>query len=150
MTQFDLFAVAKRKAREAEACPECGLAGGHTDDPCPGRPTVAPPLPPLPTLAEAKQERDEAIEQADEAADEAWKRETLEALKGLATEVPSFRSDHIWQRVRTPREPRALAGVLRRAQKLGFIEPTGEFEPSVRRHAAPCRIWRSLLYRGAA
>lgn len=44
-------------------------------------------------------------------------------------------------------DARAWGLVMRRARKLGMIEPTGHFSPSENEscHATPRRVWRSLM-----
>lgn len=124
-------------------CAWCGYSSGGHAGGCLG----AAPVVVRPTLAEAVVEREEAIATADDAADEAWKARCAGVIRELALLLPSFTSDEVWDRVEKPREPRCLIGVLRRVAGEGVIEATGDFAPSRYRHAAPLKVWRSLVVR---
>lgn len=54
-----------------------------------------------------------------------------------------FTTDDLWPGLETPREPRALAVVLRAAQAKNIIAPTDRFVNSTRKraHAGPKRVW---------
>jgi len=41
---------------------------------------------------------------------------------------------------------RAMGGVMKVAQKIGLIEPTGETRPSKVGHKVPMQVWRSCIY----
>jgi hypothetical protein len=45
---------------------------------------------------------------------------------------------------------RALGPCMKSAQRLGYIEPTDRFRNTERasRHAAPIRLWASLIWTG--
>lgn len=100
--------------------------------------------------AAARADRDEAIARGLANADEAWILSALLVVRALARAFPEFTADDVWARVETPREPRALAGVLRRAAADGLIQASGTFRPSARRHAAPVMVWHSLIFGGTA
>mgnify|MGYP000072417831 FL=1 len=73
----------------------------------------------------------EAIEAAHEAADPTWLKATEKALDAiLAKPGAEFTTGDIWdaltkQGVKMPREPRALGGVMRQAQRNGKIVAAG-------------------------
>lgn len=102
------------------------------------------------TTAEAL--RDEAIERADRAADDEWKLAAAEAIRYVAERRAEFTTDAVWyvlerDGVEPPREPRAIAGVLRRVVAEGAIEATGRRVNSTlpRGHARPVMVYRSNL-----
>lgn len=94
--------------------------------------------------------RDAAIARVGESASEAWKRRALEAVQVIARRQPELIANDIWELVEKPEEPRATGAVMKQAQKRGWIAPTDRFRtvPSITRHAAPVRIWRSLIWEG--
>jgi hypothetical protein len=99
------------------------------------------------TLVEAVKERDEAVAKAFAAADEAWKNEAIKLVEEIALYAPAFTADDLWLNgLSKPREPRALGGVLTRCAANGIIEKSGQYLPSVRRHATPIPVWKSLVY----
>jgi len=103
------------------------------------------------TTAEAL--RDEGIERAYAAALEEWKRAAVEAIAEVARRRPEFTTDAVWtildrREVAPPREPRAIAGVLRAAEKAGVCEKTGRRVNSVlpRGHSRPVMVYRSKVH----
>jgi len=94
--------------------------------------------------------RDEGIEAAERHADADWKRDALAAVRAVAESHPTLMVDDVWASgLERPREGRAIAGVLRKAEGNGWIETTGMVRPSRQEHchANPRRVYRSLLYR---
>lgn len=96
--------------------------------------------------------RDEAIERADRAALDEWKDAAREAILDVAFRRAEFTTDAVWtvlerRGVEPPREPRAIAGVLRRCVADCLIEPTGCRVNSVlpRGHARPVMVYRSRI-----
>lgn len=102
----------------------------------------------------AAQLREIAIARADAAAKEQWKEDALAAVYICAELHKEFTTTTVWfwlskdHNFKMPAEPRAMGPVIRRAHKLGWIEPTDRFVNTNRasRHRAPVRIWRSLTY----
>ena len=102
------------------------------------------------SMDRAVQARDTAMGVVDENADAEWKDEALHAVYETAAVRPTFTADDVWERIPTwvwTHTPAALGPIMRRAAKKGWIEATDRFKNSARvsRHAAPIRIWRSLL-----
>lgn len=91
-----------------------------------------------------------AISQAGENAPAAWMAEAIGTVRLLAESQAKFTADDIWRLTGAPPEPRALGAVMRRAQRDGLAEATDQFVTSERRHGAPIRVWRSLLFGGRA
>lgn len=95
---------------------------------------------------------DEGERRATEAADEDWMQKALYAGEFCCQTMRTWTTDDIWKvlasrRVPKPREPKAMAGVVRELQKRGRCRPTDEFRAAsmVSRHSAPMRVWESLL-----
>jgi hypothetical protein len=87
----------------------------------------------------------------DAAEHDGWLETALAAVTALARERATFTADDVWNTgLKPPREPRALGAVLTILRRDGVVEPTGEFRPTVRRsrHAAPIRVWHSLIAAG--
>ena len=84
----------------------------------------------------------EAIEAAHEAADPTWLKATEKALDAiLAKPGAEFTTGDIWdaltkQGVKMPREPRALGGVMRQAQRDGCGVPHAPLRPCAERSGA--------------
>jgi len=100
--------------------------------------------------AASKAARDEAILRVDANADEEWKIAATQALYRVALEQSTLISNDLWRYVSKPREPRALGPLMQRGVSQGWIVATPDFKPcpSVTRHAAPARIWRSRIWVG--
>lgn len=100
-------------------------------------------------LQAARVARDEAIAQADAHALEEWKEQAYEAIEQIARKQPTVIANDLWSYVDRPREPRASGSVMQWAKKQGFIELTEKYcpVPSRMSHAAPVRVWRSLLWK---
>ena len=99
-------------------------------------------------IDQARDERDQGIDRAENNADLTWLAKAEAAVIGLAQVREFLTADLVWPVCGPTKEPRALAGVLRRLQGK-VIEPTGTYAQSTRRHASPVRVWRSLVYRAA-
>lgn len=98
----------------------------------------------------ARREQAAAIKRAEQAADEEWRYRALDALYHLALGNSEVIANDLWQHVEKPREPRATGALMKQAAKRGWIAPTDRFVtvPSITRHAAPVRVWRSLIWEG--
>ena len=99
---------------------------------------------------EAVKAQSAAIKRAEQAADAEWRYRALDALYHLALGQPDLIANDLWNHVEKPREPRATGALMKQAAKRGWIAPTERFVsvPSVSRHAAPVRVWRSLIWEG--
>jgi hypothetical protein len=69
--------------------------------------------------------RDEAIERAETHASPEWKADAYRAIEDLCVKRREFTSDDLWGVIEMPKEPRALGGVFRRAQKAGICRHGG-------------------------
>ena len=99
-----------------------------------------------PNLFDAIVERDEALDRAERNANDAWKQTVEAVVLHLARMRPTFTADDVWTHLQShcdvsTHEPRALGAILRKLTAENKIRPTGGFAPSVRRHAAPIRLW---------
>jgi hypothetical protein len=97
--------------------------------------------------------RDEGIERAYRAALEEWKVEARRAIDDVAHMRDHFTTDAVWtlldrRGVEPPREPRAIAGVLRGAVRDGVISPTSELRQSVipRGHRRRVLVYLSCVH----
>jgi hypothetical protein len=101
-------------------------------------------------LPGARRARDEAMAQVDAHADEEWKERARMCLRALAMRRRELIADDLWLLMERPREPRVTGPLMMRARKEGWIEPTEIYRPNPNRksHAAPVRVWRSLIYVG--
>lgn len=111
-------------------------------------PQYVPPVPAVvssPTLERARAERDAAMVQVEAAASPEWVARAESAVVVLSGIRRPFSTDDVWDQlaawqVESPREPRALGPVVKRALRDGVIEPDG-FTQSRRRHAALIRTY---------
>lgn len=107
-------------------------------------------------LLDALAAQAEAIERVERNAAQDWKDHVLDVIWGLAAYRQEMTSDDVWRLLGqddpTTHEPRALGAMLKKAAAEGWLEPTEVYRPSARAtcHARPVRVWRSLIYRGAA
>lgn len=100
---------------------------------------------------DAERDRGEqAIRQAGENAPADWLIEAFGTVRLLAETQAKFTADDVWRMVGAPPEPRALGAIMRQAKREQLCEPTDMFVTSERRHGAPIRVWRSLLFGGRA
>lgn len=102
-------------------------------------------------FVEAKRRKEEAIVRVDANADEDWKSVALKAVGWVAMTHITFTTDDVWLvlsgRDASTHESRALGAVMLRAAKIGYIESTDQYRPSIRpeAHQRPVKIWKSLL-----
>lgn len=92
--------------------------------------------------------RDEAMDRAESHASPEWLREAYETVRRVASRKPYFTSADIWEAgLSMPHEPRALGPVMSSCERDGIICATREYRATNRpsRHAAPVRVWKSLL-----
>lgn len=92
--------------------------------------------------------RDDALATVAAHAPPSWNDLAYTIGKSVAEAHPYFTSDDLWAAgLPKPPEARALGPVLNKLRKDGVIEPGGFRQTSqVSRHAAPVRIWRSVVY----
>ena len=107
-------------------------------------------------MSTATEARDEAIERVDKNAPREWMEVAEKCVMDLALSRDTFTTDDVIlelvaKKHGLPSEPRALGPVMKRARREQWIEPTATFRQSERasRHAAPIRVWRSLISREA-
>ena len=100
----------------------------------------------------ARRAGDRAVRRVEQHADPQWLAEALAALRSVAEKQALFTTDDVWDRLDLEgfgriAEPRALGAVMRRAAKLGWVEPTDWTRPGRRKvaHGRPVRVWRSKL-----
>jgi len=78
-----------------------------------------------------------------------WKDHALEAVRATARSGREFTVDDVWPNLAggATHDLRAMGPVMKRAQRLRLIEPTGRFELARRIscHKCPRRVWRSLI-----
>jgi len=84
----------------------------------------------------------------------AWVEHGYNALSyicGMRGKGARVTADAVWallakRGIAPPKEPKAMAAVMQRAQRDGLVEPTNETKPSERdeNHSRPVRIWRVL------
>lgn len=97
-------------------------------------------------------EADLAIDRAEAGADPAWLAAAYAAIGkvcAMRAAGEDLTTDAVWcvlerDGVPPPREPRAIAAVMRRAAKCGLIEKTDRTKESVRPecHGRPVSVWR--------
>lgn len=105
---------------------------------------------PLLDLADAKAARNDALAEVEINAAEAF-YETAQLTIALVARVrPTFIIDDVWAaRSSWPatHDRRAMGAAMLQAKRDGLIMPTDDFRltAQVLRHAAPVRVWRSLV-----
>jgi hypothetical protein len=100
-----------------------------------------------PSLFDAAQARDEAIEQVAAHTPPAWSELAWDTIVTYLKTHAEFFVDDFWSEtgIEEPPEARALGAVVRRAQREGLMEKSGQFRPSVRSHLTVKPVWRSLI-----
>lgn len=96
---------------------------------------------------------DQVLAQVETNADVAWLSHALSAVWWAASAYPAITTDEVWRRISwTPREPRAMGSVMKRAVREGWIEPMREYRKSKRTNCnhRPVLVYRSRIYREAA
>ena len=98
-------------------------------------------------LEQARQAASRAIKRVQDNADLDWFKRAMDAVLRLAMTQDEFIANDLWGFVEKPHEPRAAGAVMRVAARRGWIAATDRFVtiPSVTRHAAPVRVWRSRM-----
>jgi hypothetical protein len=136
-------------------CPYCGgdpLEPNH-EARCDGRQGGIEPdeVPTTPQdLDEARSARDHAIAEVEAGADESFYDAALETIHRVARVRSTFVIDDVWAaRASWPRtnDKRAMGAAMLQAKRDRLIVPTSDFRSTAQvfRHAAPVRVWRSLV-----
>ena len=95
----------------------------------------------------------EAVERMEAGCDAPWIERAYLALAFVCgmRSGGELTTDAVWavleqDDVPPPSEPKAMAAVMQRGQRAGWIEPTDSTKPSVRasNHGRPIRKWRVL------
>lgn len=104
----------------------------------------------------ARDARDEGMERAHSHAESkkpGWSDMAYEFLKRYAETHDRFpgwfvtREVGLTRAVPAPPTPKAWGSVFRMAMKRGLIEHTNTFTQDPYRHANPCPVWRSLVFK---
>lgn len=105
-------------------------------------------------LAEGRARRDEAVSRVEQHTSASWRKSAEAAAAQVAVEQPELTTDDVWEvlkreGVEGPHEPRAMGPVMLALARQNVIVATPHFTTTARpvAHAAPIRIWRSLVYR---
>lgn len=109
-------------------------------------------------LRDGRDRRDEAVQKVGANVSTDWLDYMLRVVERLARERADFASFDVtdaYDRDDSPTKPapahdnRAIGHVMKTAQARGYIAPTETFVPTPvkEHHAAPKRVWRSLIFR---
>ena len=99
-------------------------------------------------MTKADQAKTLGIELVYSHADTAWKRAATERLQEVVERYDTFTSDDIIEPLEaqgiTTGDNRAIAAILKGAEKAGLIEPTDNFIATKRAkaHSRPKRVWK--------
>jgi len=96
-------------------------------------------------IAQGEASKADAISRVVAGTDAEWRAAALAVIWRLALRGEPFTTDDVWGRLTgyaTP-EPRAMGGVIKSAQAIGMIKPTGEWVLSSRPacNRRPVRVW---------
>ncbi len=122
-----------------------------------GRVQPMPTSPPEETfdLEIARMARDAALEQVEANANPEWSELFYSTLEAVATEMPEFTADEVWERlsqipnVPHQHQPRAAGPIVVRAMKAGVIRKANKLPRKSNRascHHRPISIYESLVY----
>jgi len=100
-------------------------------------------------LAVIQAETESAIKKGWDATRAEWRIMALQVLCRTALThktftVNDFRGEILESEIKT-HDYRAMGGLVKAAEKFGWIEPTGETIPSRVGHKIPMQVWRSRL-----
>lgn len=105
-------------------------------------------------MTTATQHIEAVVDGLEQKANPDWLEEAYRALVLVAHSRREFTTDAIWDQlgeweVPYPQSPRAISGVVRRAQKEALIASTERYERSNRKSCSyrPILVWRSLVFR---
>jgi len=74
-----------------------------------------------------------------------WCQAATRIVCDFSATVPDFISDDVWPllaAIGKPSDPRALGSAMTAAKSAGYIEKTGAYRLSKRRHLSPQPVWR--------
>jgi hypothetical protein len=94
-----------------------------------------------------------AMRSVERNAGRAWSNHVLDVTRRVATTSAELTVDDITPHIAEPvHDTRALGPVMRRAARLGYIRPTGQYRTSERpeTHSRPLRVWASCITEGRA
>jgi hypothetical protein len=95
----------------------------------------------------SEQTKREGIRNVRRGTDPDWRARCEEVVRCVALDKPYFNSNHIWERIEKPREPRALGPVMQWAKKQGFCEQLGtDISQIPTQHKGYVGSYRSLIY----
>lgn len=99
----------------------------------------------------AEEAKQDGMARAEAHADTEWQNMALLAVQYVALSKRTFIVDEVWQYIPSnlhTHNLRAMGPVMKRAQKLGWIEPCGHATTSrVSAHGTPVTLWQSKIYR---
>lgn len=95
--------------------------------------------------------KEEAIKRSYDNANDPWKVAAIEELWSISKRKATLTADDLWiameGRSEKTNEPSALGGVMRAAQKIGFIRPTRELvRTKLPQRHRDVRVWESLVF----
>lgn len=102
-------------------------------------------------------ERDAAIAQVEANANDQWKEAAFAAVQRVCRKKQTFFTDDVWKEFHASdgieksefgtHDRRAMGAVIKRAEREGLCENTGQFRPSSRKstHRSPRSLWRSKV-----
>lgn len=101
-------------------------------------------------VEEMNTQTEDAIERAYKHAPDEWRKYALQCVEAVAKRNEEFTVNEVRSLIKAgiykTHDNRALGGVMKTAQRLGIIEPTGNTIPSVVGHRTPIQIWRSRIF----
>lgn len=100
-------------------------------------------------IDEMNQKTEASVEQSYDNAKEAWREHALRCVEAVAKRQKEFTINEVRDLIHAGKykthDNRAVGGVMKTAQSLGIIEPTGKTIPSIVGHRVHIQIWRSLI-----
>lgn len=83
-----------------------------------------------------------------------WRTMALSCLYKICNTMPEFTVNDVRDLVEKylikTHDNRAMGGVIKTGQKMGWFEPTGRSIPSLVGHKVHIQIWKSLIYKKSA
>lgn len=100
-------------------------------------------------IDEMNEKTEASVEQSYDNAKEAWREHALRCVEAVAKRQKEFTINEVRDLIHAGKykthDNRAVGGVMKTAQSLGIIEPTGKTIPSIVGHRVHIQIWRSLI-----
>lgn len=101
-------------------------------------------------IAKIRELTDKAIEEGYDAANAEWRAMALEQVYRVALRKEEFTANDVRDLVENSplktHDKRAMGGVMKTAQKMGWIHPSGRSIPSKVGHLVPILIWESKIF----